>query len=94
MDYTNIELVSKLGIIASTLSSITDLATLSKSVNEIVDSIVDVEYNGLYFLDPYTQKLKLYSAKGFSEEERQQAERTSWDRHPGWVFRNKQVLLI
>ena len=36
----------------------------------------------------------MYSAKGFTEEERQQAERTSWDRHPGWVFRNKQVLLI
>ena len=49
MDYTNIELVSKLGIIASTLSSITDLVTLSKSLNEIVDSIVDVEYNGIYF---------------------------------------------
>ncbi|MCH2022450.1 MAG: PAS domain S-box protein [Saprospiraceae bacterium] len=94
MDYTNIELVSKLGIIASTLSSITDLDTLSKSINEIVDSIVDVEYNGLYFLDPYSQKLKLYSAKGFSEEERQEAEATSWDRHPGWVFRSKEVLLI
>ncbi|MCH2023376.1 MAG: response regulator [Saprospiraceae bacterium] len=94
MDNTNIELVSNLGVIASTLSSITDLQTLAESVNRIVDSIVEVEYNGFYLVDQETGKLKLYHAKGLSESEKRTAEKTAMNRHPGWVFLNKEVLLI
>jgi PAS domain S-box-containing protein len=94
LDKSNIKLVAKLGVIASTLSSITDLKTLSKSVNRIVDSIVNVKYNGFYLLDEYTGKLKLFYAKGFNEEEKKKAEETAMDRHPGWVFKKKEILLI
>ncbi len=94
MKKSNIKLVEKLGVIASTLSLITDLETLSISVNRIVESIVNVEYTGLYFLEEHTEKLKLYYAKGFNEEERKKAEETAMIRHPGWVIKKKEILLI
>ncbi len=80
MAHTNIELVSKLGVIASTLSSITDLPTLSNSIREIVDSIVNVRYYGLYLIDQNSGKLRMYLSKGFNKEEQQRAEDTAWDR--------------
>ena len=75
MDNTNIELVSKLGVIASTLSSVTDLQTLAISVNRIVDTIIDVKYNGFYLVDQETDKLKLYYAKGMTKAEQKEARR-------------------
>jgi transcriptional regulator with GAF, ATPase, and Fis domain len=94
MDNTNIELVSKLGVIASTLSSIEDLKTLALSVNRIVDTIIDVKYNGLYFFDQDIGKLQLHYAKGLNKQEQRIAEQTAMERHPGWVYQNKEVLLI
>ncbi len=94
MNKTNIELVSKLGVIASRLSSITDIPTLSTSMNDIVDSIIVSKYNGLYFYNEDKQKLELHLAKNFTKEEMQIAEATAMDRHIGWVFRNNEVLLV
>ena len=94
MNNTNIELVSKLGVIASTLSSIEDSQTLALSVNQIVDTIIDVKYNGLYLFDASAGKLKLHYAKGLNKEEQRIAEQTAMQRHPGWVYQNKEVLLI
>lgn len=94
MDYDNIDLVNKLGVIASTLSSINDLETLSNSVHQIVDTIVHVEYTGLYFYDTTKQALRLVHAKGFTAEESKRAESTAMSRHPGWVFKHREVLLI
>jgi len=94
MDNNNIQLVSKLDIIASNLSSIRDLKTLASSINKIVDSIVDVKYNGFYLLCQETQKLKIFYAKGFTKKEMQKAEESAMERHPGWVLKNKKMLLI
>jgi signal transduction histidine kinase len=55
---------------------------------------VDVEYWGLYFYDKSLDKFSMYGAKGFTEKEREEAERTAKHRHPGWVFRNKKMLHI
>ena len=94
MNKTNIELVSKLGEIASKLSSITDIATLVSSINDIVDSIIVSKYNGLYFYNEDRQKLELHLAKNFTKEEKKIAEETAMDRHIGWVFKNNEILLV
>ncbi len=94
MEQDNIELVNKLGVIAATISSITDIETLSNSVHQIVGTIVDVEYTGLYFVGKNKNKLDLIYAKGFNELERKRAEKTAMSRHPGWVFKHREVLLI
>ncbi len=94
MNKKNIELVSKLGVIASRLSSISDIPTLASSMNDIVDSIIISKYNGLYLFDEELNKLVLHLAKNFTEEERIQAEKTAMKRHIGWVFNNDEVLLV
>lgn len=94
MNEPNLKLVSKLGLIASTISSVKDLKSLTRSINLIVDSIIDVKYNGLYFFDEKKENLILHHAKGFNENERKNAEKTAFERHPGWVIKNKKPLLI
>ena len=90
----NIELVTKMGIMASTLSSITDLQTLSDSIGVIVDTIVNVKYNGLYLIDLESGKLKMLLAKGFTKKEQQIAEDTAMHRHPGRIYKTQEILLI
>jgi len=88
------DLVKKLGEIAADLSSISDLQALDKTVTKIVDSIVEVEYWGLYFNDKKSDKFVMLSSKGFSVKEIAEAEKTAKERHPGWVFCTKQMLYI
>ncbi len=88
------DLIIKLGEIAADLSSIRDLKALEKTVAKTVNSIVDVKYWGMYFYDESTNNFYMLSAKGFSIEERDEAEKTAIDRHPGWVFESKKMLYI
>lgn len=88
------DLISKLELFASRLSSVRTLDDLIPTVEQILEEIVDVEYNGLYLYDPTTGKLKLYFAKGFTEAERVEAERTAMDRHPGHVFRSGETVHV
>ena len=94
MQEDNIELVNKLGVIASTLSSITDMETLANSIHQIVDTIVEVEFTGLYFVSKNKDSLELIEAKGFNTNEKKLAEKTAMSRHPGWVFKHQELLLI
>jgi signal transduction histidine kinase len=87
-------LIKKLGEIATSLSSIKNLSALENTVDEIVTSIVKVEYSGLYLYNFETKKFKIINAKGFSEVEKHEAERTAMDRHPGWVFKTREMLYI
>lgn len=91
---TNLDLVPKLGRFASEISVATDLESLTETIQHILDEIIDVEYIGLYLIDPKTGKLRMYVAKGFSPEERIKAEETAMDRHVGWVFNSKEKLLV
>jgi signal transduction histidine kinase/CheY-like chemotaxis protein len=71
-----------------------DLSSLGDEVMQIVGGIVEVEYSGLYLFDEALDRFHLVRAKGFSEEERLEAERTAMDRHPGHVIRSREVIHI
>jgi len=89
-----IELIARLNAITARFSHMADLDSLAREVQSIIDSVTEVEYSGLYLFDPTTQTFRLPVAKGFSEEERQEAERTAMERHPGRVVRDKQVIHV
>ncbi len=80
--------------IATSISSAKTLQELALLVEDIVDDLIEIEYSGLYFFDPQEVRLKLLFAKGFSEKERTEAERTAMDRHPGRVFVSRQLLHV
>ena len=89
-----INLVKSMSKIANKLSKIKDLESLTKCMENTLKMTLSVDYTGLYLLDPKTNKLKLYSAKGFTKKERLEAEKTAMERHPGIVFKNKKKLNI
>ncbi len=94
MNKSNLELVSKLGAIASRLSSISDIPELVSSIDTIIEEIIESQYSGLYLFDEKKNKLVLYLAKNFSKEERIHAENTAMERHIGWVYKTGEVLLV
>ena len=91
---SKIKTVSNFTDIATALSSAKDLKNLAEAVNAIIKDIVDVEYVGLYLIDPSNNKLSLFYAKGFTDQEKIQAENTAMEQHPGWVLQSKEILNI
>ena len=79
--------------IASLLPTVDSVPGLVSTVDAIVDQVVDIEHSGIYLYDTERGALVLHSAKGFTEEERRLAEESAMTRHPGQVFRTREVLL-
>lgn len=88
---TALDLVPLLDHIATALASVRDEAALVTAMDDIIRRIVDVEYAAVFFLDRSTSRLRHVFARGFSEEERREAERTAMDRHIGDVFRSQTL---
>ncbi len=88
------QLIEQLSTIASGLASVHDLASFAEEVERALAALVDAEYNGLYLWDFEQARLRLFVARGFSEAERREAERTAWDRHPGSIFRQPRTIHI
>jgi PAS domain S-box-containing protein len=71
--------------------SVEDIAHAAES---LLEDLTDVEYSGIFLVDPSTGRLRLLFARGFSDDERAAAERTAMERHPGWVLRHGHMLNI
>lgn len=80
--------------VMTSLGAVRTLDALAETVHQAIEDTVVVEYSGVYMLDYVSQTLRTWRMKGFSPEERAEAERTAWERHPGWVMRNKQILHV
>ncbi|MEQ1564180.1 MAG: ATP-binding protein [Myxococcota bacterium] len=89
-----LQTVERLSSIAGDFATVTDLRSLAAQVERALESLVSVEYHGLYLWDFEENRLRLLVARGFSEQERSWAEVTAWDRHPGAVFRSRRDLLV
>jgi anti-anti-sigma regulatory factor len=86
-----LDLVPLLDRIATSLAAVRDEPALVAALDDIMGRIVDVEYVGVFFLDRSQGRLRHVFARGFSEEERREAERTAMDRHVGQVFRSRSL---
>jgi PAS domain S-box-containing protein len=87
-------LLNRLNRFISTFSSIHTLHELAIEVEAVLDDLLDIEFSGLYLYDFHENRLKLLVAKGFNEEEKREADHTAMERHPGHVFRTREVLNI
>jgi len=89
-----LELVSLLTEVAAKLASSRSFDEMASAVLAVLEQVVTVEYTGFFALDPTDGRLRLYAARGFSEQDRLEAERTAPERHPGWVVRHGQMLHV
>lgn len=94
MQTSKLNLIHRLKEIAATLASVSDQQTLSDSIGQMIDKIVQVRYIGLYLLEQESGILRMLLAKGFTKKEQALAEASAFERHPGWVFKNKKMLLV
>lgn len=90
----DLSLITKLDSFASRLAVIQEVNELVLETGKIIEEIIEVEYSGMYLLDEESGALELVYSKGFNKEEQREAQRTAHERHPGWVFRNRQILNI
>ncbi|MBK7866427.1 MAG: PAS domain S-box protein [Ignavibacteriales bacterium] len=88
---TKIRLLEEVTVLFSTATTIEEFAS---AFDVFVEDYGNIERTGLYLIDPYTNSLRLLHAKGFTESERLEAEKTAWDRHPGWVNKNRKELIV
>jgi signal transduction histidine kinase/DNA-binding response OmpR family regulator len=89
-----VRLVGQLRDTTARFAAIEDIDSLVVLIDDLIGQTVGVPYYGLYLVDPRTGSFRLPIAKGFSAEEMAEAERTAMERHPGWVFRNRQILHV
>ncbi|MEI6900039.1 MAG: ATP-binding protein [Bacteroidota bacterium] len=87
-------LLKVLNDFASNASLLWSLPELAAEVERVLDELLDYDRSGLYLYDFFTKKLILYNAKGFSPEEKIEAEATAIDRHPGKVFKEGKMLHV
>ena len=87
-------IIGLLESIATALSRVENIDELGAMVESTVERMLDVSFTGIYLFDTQSGRLRLLFAKGFTEEERAEAERTAMDRHPGEVFRTLKMLHV
>ncbi|MCU0675781.1 MAG: PAS domain S-box protein [Myxococcota bacterium] len=80
-----------LASIAEDLGVVEDVEALGAVCGRVIERFSSFERIGVYVLTDQTT-LRLVYSHGFDEEERRAAERTAWDRHPGWVVREGREL--
>lgn len=88
------DILSHLTSITQSLGNVQNLDELGKAIHGVIERFTPVEYSGIYIMDFATRELRLRYVKGFSPEDVLEAEKTAWERHPGWVVRNKEILHV
>lgn len=88
------EVLDELSYVGDLLSSSFDNKELAYKFLDILDRLISVEFAGLYLWNEEEKKLELFVSKGFTEQDKIEAERTAMDRHVGWVYKNQEILNI
>ncbi len=80
--------------LVESFSSLDSYEALIKNIKTQIDRVAKNDTTGLYLFNKEENKLKLFYAKGFSEQEKKEAELTAMERHPGHVFTTGNILWV
>jgi signal transduction histidine kinase/DNA-binding response OmpR family regulator len=94
MNPTKKESLNFLSNITDAIATASDAQSLADALFKVVDEFINVPYSSIFMWDFKENRLKLYVNKGFSEEDKIYSEKTAMERHPGWVFTNREPLVI
>jgi PAS domain S-box-containing protein len=94
MDTDRIASIEKITALVKVFTNLNSYESLIDTIKINIDNIAKNDSTGLYLYDEDEKKLKLFYAKGFSAQEKQEAENSAMDRHPGHVFRTAEILWI
>lgn len=94
MNPTKKESLNFLSNITDAIATASDAQSLADALFKVVDEFINVPYSSIFLWDFKENRLRLYANKGFSEEDKIYSEKTAMERHPGWVFTNREALVI
>lgn len=94
METSKKQTLAILSSIAEELAIAKDAQSISDALFKVVDGFIDVPYSSIFLWDFKLNKLCLYANKGFTEEDKKYSEDSAMERHPGWVFKNRQPLHV
>ena len=89
-----INTLSEIEKFVESFANLDSLEVLIDTIKTQLELVAQHDTTGLYLYNEEEHKLKLFYAKGFSEEEKLNAELTAMDRHPGHVFRTGEILWV
>ncbi len=89
-----INTLSEIEKFVESFANLDSLEVLIDTIKTQLELVAQHDTTGLYLYNEEEHKLKLFYAKGFSEEEKSNAELTAMDRHPGHVFRTGEILWV
>ena len=94
MNPTKRESLNFLSTITEAIATASDAQSLADALFKVVDEFINVPYSSIFLWDFKENRLRLHANKGFSEEDKIYSENTAMERHPGWVFTNREALVI
>jgi PAS domain S-box-containing protein len=89
-----INTLSEIEKFVESFANLDSLEVLIDTIKTQLELVAQYDTTGLYLYNEEEHKLKLFYAKGFSEEEKLNTELTAMDRHPGHVFRTGEILWV
>jgi len=86
--------VAALGDVMRGLVAITDPRQLLQHVWEDLQQVIDFDQGIFFRYQTASERLEAVAWRGFTEEEAHKIATRSMERHPGWVVRHKQPILV
>ena len=94
MESELISVISDIEKLIGSFAYLDSYEALIENIKTQIDIVAENDTTGLYLFSKEENKLKLFYAKGFSEQEKKEAELTAMERHPGHVFTTGNILLV
>lgn len=94
MDSELLTILSDIEKLIGSFAYLNSYEALIENIKKQIDIVAENDTTGLYLFSKEENKLKLFYAKGFSEQEKQEAELTAMKRHPGHVFTTGNILMV
>ena len=94
MDSLSIAAIDKITQLIKSFTNLNSYESLIDTIKIGIDNIAKSDSTGLYLFDEDENKLKLFYARGFSAQEKEEAENSAMNRHPGHVFKTGEILWV
>ncbi len=94
MDTLSIAAIDKITRLIKSFTNLNSYESLIDTIKIGIDNIAKSDSTGLYLFDEDENKLKLFYARGFSAQEKEEAENSAMNRHPGHVFKTGEILWV
>jgi len=94
MDSFSIASIDKITQLVKSFTNLNSYESLIDTIKISIDNITKSDSTGLYLFDEDENKLKLFYAKGFSAQEKEEAENSAMNRHPGHVYKTGEILWV